>query len=139
MHRYLAGFLGLFLFSTTSLAGCAADASDETTSTQESSQSSPDVTLKAGELPSSFAGNGPACLPGKYSSGWTTIELLPEGRGLRAERLHDGRKALDAQSGITWSATDRTITIGLEEQSLRAMADCRFVWIGESMFVRQPR
>lgn len=127
MERYLAGFAGLFFF--LNVVGCAAEEAGEPVTSEEA--------VKAADLPNVTArSSGPTCLTGEYTSGWSTMEFLPNGQGLRTERIHDGNHAKMAQGRFLWSATDRTITIGVHEQPLRVETDCRFVWIGDAMFTR---
>lgn len=132
MERTIAVFAGLFFF--VNVMGCAAEEAGEPVTVEQDRQQQ---AVRAADLPSLFpASSGPSCLAGRYTSGWSTMELLPNGQGLRTERLHDGEHAKMAQGRFFWSATDRTITLGLEEQPMRVETDCRFVWIGDAMFTR---
>lgn len=137
MKRYVAALVGLFCFST--LVGCAAEP------TTEDAESAAAAAVYIADAPDLFekaeharAAMDLPCIAGNYTStsSWTRIELLPDGKGIRTETLHDGRNASFAQSGVRWSATNRTIVIGMEIEPMRFDANCRFAWFGDVKYAR---
>ena len=136
MKRCLLGLVGLFFFS---LVGCAAGepANDDAESAESAvyAADAPDLFAKA---EGARASSDLTCITGKYvsTSSWTTIELLPDGKGIRTERLHDGTHARFAQSGVRWSNVDRSITMGVSVEPMRFESECRFVWFGDVKYAR---
>lgn len=141
MNRYLTGLVGLFFFSFSGLVGCAAEPAGEDAEGSEA------AAVSAAEAPVAVAranakgvrtSSDLACITGKYAStsSWTSLEILPEGKGIRTEVLHDGKHARFAQSAIRWSDFDRTITIGVTVERLRVEPECRVVWVGDVKFAR---
>jgi len=144
MNRYLAGLVGLFCFSFSGLVGCAAEpAGDDAEGTEAvavSAAAAPEATAAVAYANAKGVrvSSDLACITGKYAStsSWTSLEILPEGKGIRTEVLHDGKHARFAQSVIRWSEYDRSIMIGATVERLRVEPECRVIWIGDVKFAR---